>query len=170
MARNEALVWFQIDKVQRDEDEQKEMMMIDGVNGSGINQDAANGDNEDANEQNHGDVRRGTRKRSSITIGVTSDTLCFEGTVPMTWDICENWTFEKSAKYQYRLSLLRPAIRAIAKSMIIRIHFNEMNAVQIAHVFDSPNSDNNAQSHPGWNEYIILPQDTDFVDDDSDDE
>ena len=117
LARNEALVWFQIDKVERDEDDQKEMMLMDGVNANGTGQNEANGGNGDTDDQ-HGDGGQRMRKRSSITIGVTSDTLCFEGTVPMTWDICENWTFEKNAKYQYRLSLLRPALRAIAKSMI----------------------------------------------------
>merc|ERR1719295_208540 len=33
LARNEALVWFQIDRVEADQDEEKEMMMMDGVNG-----------------------------------------------------------------------------------------------------------------------------------------
>merc|ERR1719474_1056363 len=105
------------------------MSGVDAMNGN------HNVDRSQQQNENGGDIENGgghrNKKTSSISIGVQSDTLCFEGTVPMTWDICENWTFEKSAKYQYRLSLLRPAIRAIAKSKIIRIHFNEMNAIQI---------------------------------------
>ena len=147
------------------------MMMLDGMDGiDGMDQDAANEGNGGMTGQNGGGGHR-NGKKSSITIGVQSDTLSFQGTVPMTWDICENWSFEKSAKYQYRLSLLRPAIRAISKSQIIRIHFNEQSAVQIAHVFpfNGVDAENAPQTH-GWIEFIVLPQDTDFIDDDSDDD
>merc|ERR1712154_77666 len=100
---------------------------------------------------------------SSITIGVTSDTLQFEGTVPMNnYEVCPSFEFNKTAKYQYRLSLLRPALRAIAKSCLIRINFNKQDAIQIHHVFEEQNN--------GWVEYVVLPQDTNFVHDDDDDD
>ena len=76
-------------------------------------------------------------------------------------EVVSVFEFKESQKYQYRLSLLRPALRAVAKSDMVRLAFNEQGTLQIQHVFKD------MDGH-GWVEFTVLPQDTDFIDDEDD--
>lgn len=100
--------------------------------------------------------------RSSVEIGIRCDTLQFVGVIPMADDICVQFQFDEPKKYLYRLSLLRPALRAAAKSDRIRLDFNEQGTLRVQHVF-------NDSEGVAWVEFIILHQDNDFVDSDDDD-
>eukprot|EP01084_Bolivina_argentea_P121748 215757_1 len=147
LAKDDHIVWFYIKKGNEDD------MNLNMMNNLMDDNDENKNENENENENEN--------IQSSITIGVTSDTLQFQGTVPMSHDLCTSWEFNQNAKYHFRLSLLRPALRAIAKSTIMRINFNEANLIYIQHIFHEN------QQH-GWVEYILLPQSSDFVDDDND--
>ena len=165
LAKDEEIVYFYIKKVNKGQgiDDNLGLSNIaldDDENNENEEKKIMDDDdcNDDINMSNNMD-RESTK--SSISIGVTSDTLQFEGIIPMTDEICKAFEFKETKKYQYRLSLLRPALRAVAKSDVVRLCFNEQGTLQIQHVF------NDMEGH-GWVDFTILPQDNDFVDNDDD--
>ena len=167
LAKDEEIVWFHVEKG-KDGLELENLMLNDGDNDNDmdidkeneekkiIDDDGNDKENKNNNNNNKNDKNVAT---SSITIGVTSDALNFQATIPMCFDVCPSHDFGETHRYQYRLSLLRPALRAIAKSDLIRIHFNEQETLQIQHVFKD------AEDH-GWVEFTLLSHDTDFIDED----
>ena len=150
LGKDEEIVWFKVIKGKEDD-----ILGLDHMNLSQENEEKKIID--DGNDKN--DSKK--QEKSSITIGVKSDTLEFEGTIPMNYDICTDYKFNESHIYYYRLSLLRPALRAIAKADLIRIFFNQQETIQIQHVFQD------CDDH-GWVQFTLLSIDTQFIDDDDD--
>lgn len=159
LAKDEEIVYFYVKKGNENED------IENNIGLSNIVLDEENEEkkimDDDINCMNDINMDNNKIIKSSISIGVTSDTLQFEGVIPMTDETCKAFEFKETKKYQYRLSLLRPALRAVAKSDIVRICFNEQGTLQIQHVF------NDMEGH-GWVDFTLLPQDNDFIDDNDD--